>query len=209
MRRRHLEQLAGKPKLVGIRHAAQDEPDDEFLLRPDFCRGIALLREFGARLRHPDFSAAPARGRNVRAPISGAEIRARSHRQAARLRSTAMEPWNKDVRALAELRQRPLQAVRHGTEARWKQWTREDFQPVSRHGSRSLWPRPAHDRIGLAGVHARQRTTAPPCESSSISSRSCRPRKRTRSSAATALPFTGCLPSVLSLKFATKMLPSS
>ena len=42
----HLEQLAASRKLVGIRHVAQDEPDDEFLLRPDFCRGIALLREF-------------------------------------------------------------------------------------------------------------------------------------------------------------------
>src|SRR5258708_20245100 len=35
-------ELAQDPKLVGIRHVAQSEPDD-FLLRPDFQRGIAAL----------------------------------------------------------------------------------------------------------------------------------------------------------------------
>jgi len=34
-------------KLRGFRHIAQDEPDDHFLMRPDFLRGIASLREFG------------------------------------------------------------------------------------------------------------------------------------------------------------------
>jgi len=33
-------------KLVGIRHIVQAEPDDRFLLRPDFCRGIAALEQF-------------------------------------------------------------------------------------------------------------------------------------------------------------------
>jgi len=38
--------FAKNPKLVGIRHIVQSEPDDRFLLRPDFLRGIALLEEF-------------------------------------------------------------------------------------------------------------------------------------------------------------------
>jgi L-fuconolactonase len=32
----HLKQLAQNPKLVGIRHIVQSEPDDRFLLQPDF-----------------------------------------------------------------------------------------------------------------------------------------------------------------------------
>jgi L-fuconolactonase len=44
--RTQLETWAGHPKLVGVRHVVQDEPDDRFLLRPEFCRGIALLEEF-------------------------------------------------------------------------------------------------------------------------------------------------------------------
>jgi L-fuconolactonase len=42
-----LESLAGNRKLVGVRHMVQSEPDDLFLLRPDFLRGIARLEEFG------------------------------------------------------------------------------------------------------------------------------------------------------------------
>ena len=42
-----LQILTRNPKLVGIRHIVQSEPDDRFLLRPDFIRGIAMLDQFG------------------------------------------------------------------------------------------------------------------------------------------------------------------
>ena len=45
--RGQLEKYSKHPKLVGVRHVVHDEPDDEFMLRPDFRRGIAQLREFG------------------------------------------------------------------------------------------------------------------------------------------------------------------
>src|SRR5216684_3988020 len=44
--RSQLEAFAGNPKLVGIRHIAQSEPNDRFLLQPEFLRGISLLEEF-------------------------------------------------------------------------------------------------------------------------------------------------------------------
>jgi L-fuconolactonase len=44
--RSQLKSLAGNPKLVGIRHIVQSEPDDRFLLQSDFLRGIAALEEF-------------------------------------------------------------------------------------------------------------------------------------------------------------------
>ena len=33
--------------LVGLRHVVQDEPDDEFILRPDFMRGVRRMRGTG------------------------------------------------------------------------------------------------------------------------------------------------------------------
>jgi L-fuconolactonase len=45
--RGQLERFAANDKLVGIRHIVQSEPDDRFLLRPAFCRGISMLHEFG------------------------------------------------------------------------------------------------------------------------------------------------------------------
>ncbi len=44
--RSQLAEFAGNPKFVGVRHIVQAEPDDRFLLRPDFLRGISLLEEF-------------------------------------------------------------------------------------------------------------------------------------------------------------------
>src|SRR6266850_181996 len=44
--RSQLEAFAGNPKLVGIRHLAQSESNDRFLLQPEFLRGISLLEEF-------------------------------------------------------------------------------------------------------------------------------------------------------------------
>lgn len=44
--RSQLKELARNPKLVGVRHIVQSEPDDRFLLQPDFLRGISVLEEF-------------------------------------------------------------------------------------------------------------------------------------------------------------------
>jgi L-fuconolactonase len=42
-----LERYAGHPAFIAVRHVVQDEPDDEFLLRPDFNRGVARLKDHG------------------------------------------------------------------------------------------------------------------------------------------------------------------
>src|SRR5207247_7480455 len=43
--RTQLERFARHPKLIGIRHIVQGEPDDRFLLGEAFGRGIALLAD--------------------------------------------------------------------------------------------------------------------------------------------------------------------
>ena len=42
-----LERYARHPKLKGVRHVIHDEPDDRFMLRPDFRRGIGMLERYG------------------------------------------------------------------------------------------------------------------------------------------------------------------
>jgi L-fuconolactonase len=44
--RSQLKALAQNPKLVGVRHIVQSEPDDRFLLQPEFLRGVSVLEEF-------------------------------------------------------------------------------------------------------------------------------------------------------------------
>jgi len=41
-----LERFAADPKFRAVRHVLQDEPDDRYMLRDDFNRGIRALRKF-------------------------------------------------------------------------------------------------------------------------------------------------------------------
>jgi L-fuconolactonase len=42
-----LERFSAHPKFRGVRHVVQDEPDDAFMLRDDFLRGLGVLSRFG------------------------------------------------------------------------------------------------------------------------------------------------------------------
>ncbi len=66
-----LREFAGEEKLIGVRHIVQDEPDDDFMLRDDFRRGIA-------RLHAPASCGDPAGG-----GISRSTLRAGPYREAA------------------------------------------------------------------------------------------------------------------------------
>src|SRR5882724_109631 len=41
-----LARFAPRKKLKAVRHVLHDEPDDDYMLRPDFDRGIGLLKDF-------------------------------------------------------------------------------------------------------------------------------------------------------------------
>lgn len=43
----YLEKFASHPKLCGVRHVVHDEPDENFILRPDFNEGVARLSQYG------------------------------------------------------------------------------------------------------------------------------------------------------------------
>ncbi|HTX76553.1 MAG TPA: amidohydrolase family protein [Terracidiphilus sp.] len=125
---RQLERLTANRKLVGVRHVAQDEADDEFLLRPEFRRGIARLEQFGLAYdiliypRHLRVATEFARGfPNQRFVLD--------HIAKPLIAERVMSPWDRDVRRLAGLPNVFCKLSGMVTEARWKQWTREDFRP--------------------------------------------------------------------------------
>ncbi|MBU6411257.1 MAG: amidohydrolase family protein, partial [Verrucomicrobia bacterium] len=47
--RADLERFAADQKFKGARHVVQDEPDEHFILRDDFNRGVAALGDLGLR----------------------------------------------------------------------------------------------------------------------------------------------------------------
>jgi len=126
--RDQLAALAGHQRLVGIRHIAQSEPDDRFLLRPQVVRGIRLLADFGLGFdiliyRRQLGSAAELAGR---LPSQRFVL---DHLAKPDLRSGEIDEWERDIRRLAA--QPNVFAKLSGlvTEASWAQWTSDQIRP--------------------------------------------------------------------------------
>jgi L-fuconolactonase len=123
-----LAAYARHPKLVGIRHIVQSEPDNRFLLRPDLLRGISLLEEFDLAY---DILIYP------RHLLVAAEFVERFPRQRFVLDHLAKPPikkreidrWAGDLRRLAVFPNVFCKLSGLVTESDWKQWRQPDIVP--------------------------------------------------------------------------------
>lgn len=124
--REQLEQYATHRKLVGVRHVIHDEPDDDFMLRPEFHRGIAQLRDFGLTY---DLLVFP-RHLPVAVKLVGEfpnQPFVLDHIAKPAICEGAISPWKEDLARLAEFPNVFCKLSGMVTEARWKQWRPEDF----------------------------------------------------------------------------------
>ena len=116
------------PKFVGVRHVTQDEPDDDFIVRPAVLRGLKVLEKHGVpfdllfyvrHLKHADRLARELPG--LRMVID--------HLAKPGIRDRSMDDWLPAFKA----------AARHGnvfcklsgmiTEADWTKWKPSDLKP--------------------------------------------------------------------------------
>ena len=125
--RGQLERYAPHPKLVGVRHVVHDEPDDQFMLLPEFRRGVAQLREFGLTYdlllfpRHlpvavklvEEFPQQPFVVDHIAKPV---------------IREGQVSPWQEDLKRLGAFPNVCCKLSGMVTEARWKQWRADDFK---------------------------------------------------------------------------------
>jgi L-fuconolactonase len=125
--REELEEFAGHPKLVGVRHVVCEEPDD-FTLQPEFRRGIAALEEFDLTY---DLLVFP---RQLPAAVKLATEFPRqsfvlNHLGRPAIRNREMTPWREDLRALARYDNVYCKLSGLANEAVWKQWQAAEFRP--------------------------------------------------------------------------------
>ena len=123
-----LERFAKHPKLVGARHLVQDEPEDEFMLRAEFRKGIARLAEFGLTydlLLHPRHL--PVAAKLVREFPEQRFVL--DHIAKPSIADGLMQPWERDLRELAKFENVYCKLSGMVTEARWGQWSGKDFKP--------------------------------------------------------------------------------
>ena len=146
-----LEALAGHPRLVGVRHVVQAEPDD-FLARPEVRRGIARLEHFGLAYDILVYARQLPRAIEFAAAFPAARL-VLDHLGKPDIRAGAFDCWRADLDRLA--RQPNVFAKLSGlvTEADWRGWTPASVASVCRCRVRCVRRRSADDWIGLAGVH--------------------------------------------------------
>jgi L-fuconolactonase len=115
-------------KLRGLRHIVQSEPDDRFMLHPDFCRGIATLKDFDLTF---DILIYP---RQLPAAIELIEKFpdqkfVLDHLAKPRIRTQEIEPWAKHICTLARNPNLFCKLSGLVTEANWTNWRAADFDP--------------------------------------------------------------------------------
>jgi L-fuconolactonase len=126
--RSELESFAGKSKLVGVRHIVQSEPDDRFLLQPDFLRGIAMLEEFNLAYdiliytKHLPVAAEFVR----RFPRQRFVL---DHLAKPPIKSGAVDVWESGIRELASFPNVYAKVSGLVTEADWQTWKPENIRP--------------------------------------------------------------------------------
>jgi len=126
--RDQLEEFARHPKLLGFRHIVQSEPDDRFLLRPAFCRGISLLEDLELAydiLIYPRHLAAAAefiaRFKTQRFVID--------HMAKPVIRARELDEWERRIRAVAAFPHVYCKISGLVTEADWARWEPDEMRP--------------------------------------------------------------------------------
>jgi L-fuconolactonase len=123
-----LDRLTSREKLKGLRHAIQDEPDGNYINRPDFNRGIEAITASGLAYdilileRH-----LPATIEFVdRHPN---QVFVLDHIAKPRIRDAVFESWKRNISDLANRPNVYCKLSGMVTEANWQKWSEEDLQP--------------------------------------------------------------------------------
>jgi L-fuconolactonase len=126
--RAELERFTTHAKFRGVRHVVQDEPDDQFMLRDDFLRGIATLAEFDLTydlLIYPRHL--PVAIELVdRFPDQPFVL---DHMAKPPIEARALEPWATGIRRLAARGNVTCKVSGLVTEADWQGWQPAGFEP--------------------------------------------------------------------------------
>lgn len=123
-----LEELSTHPMLKGLRHVVQAEPDDNFLLRDDFSRGIGALR--GTGLVYDILIYERQLPQAIRFVDQHPEQTfVLDHIAKPRVRDGVLEPWRTQLRELARREHVACKLSGVVTEANWKQWNLESLDP--------------------------------------------------------------------------------
>jgi L-fuconolactonase len=123
-----LNEFTGDPKLVGARHVIHDEPDDDFMLRPDFITGMEKLVQYNLTY---DLLLFPRHLPNALELVSlfPDQRFVLDHISKPLIKAGTLDPWQEDITSLASQPNVWCKISGMVTEAHREQWKYEDFIP--------------------------------------------------------------------------------
>jgi len=116
------------PTFVGVRHVIHDEEDDYFMMRPEFLRGISLLADYELTYDLLLFENHLATAIKLVKQFPNLKF-VLDHISKPRIKDQAFEPWERDLKELAEMDNVYCKLSGMVTEADWDNWTPEDIVP--------------------------------------------------------------------------------
>src|SRR5262249_45989716 len=125
-----VEKLKTLEKLKGLRHIVQAEPDDEFILRADFNKGISALAGTGLVYDILIYE------RHLPATIEFVDrhpnqVFVLDHVAKPRIKERLIEPWRSHVTELAKRENVYCKLSGMVTEADWENWNVKDLSPYA------------------------------------------------------------------------------
>ena len=126
--RAQLTEFAARPKLVGVRHIVQAEPDDRFLVRPEVLEGLGVLAEFDLAFDLLIYRRHLRAAADCVARFPGQRF-VLDHLAKPNIRGRERRPWEEDIRALAAHPHVYAKLSGLVTEADWSAWTGDDLRP--------------------------------------------------------------------------------
>lgn len=125
---RQLEGLAERRTLRGVRHIAQDEPDDGWLARAEVIRGVGALRRFGLTYDILVYARQLPAAHALARALPG-QLLVLDHVAKPEIAAGRLDPWRTELRRLAELPHVCCKLSGLVTEARWGAWTTDELRP--------------------------------------------------------------------------------
>ena len=123
-----LGEFAGNQNLVGVRHIIHDEPDDDFMLRPAFIRGIEKLADYNLTYDLLLFPKHIERAVELTSMFPDQKF-VLDHISKPFIKAGILDPWRDDIESLAAQPNVWCKISGMVTEADLKKWRYEDFIP--------------------------------------------------------------------------------
>ena len=123
-----LDEFAGNPKLVGVRHVIHDEADDDFMLRPAFVNGIEMLVDYNLTYDLLLFPKHMERAIELVSMFPDQRF-VLDHISKPFIKTGILQPWKDDIEALAAQPNVWCKISGMVTEADHQAWKYVDFVP--------------------------------------------------------------------------------